>query len=1144
MRKTLLSVMMLSALTVATTSLTSCKDYDDDINDLQAQIDKNSKAIESIEALIKDGTAIKNVTSNSNGVTIEMANGKTYNITNGKDGETGAAGTPGTVWTIGEDGYWYCDKGDGKGSQKTSYYALGTKGDKGEKGDKGDPGTNGSSTSAEAIYYVPNAETGCFDKYQGDKLVEQTNISFRSSNAGGIGASLDNATTRTLTLTGVEGISGGTVAISLDANLRGLVYMPKLYLDGIETLVYPYLSGKTMVNHNQLTGKSRLTAQDGSKKRITGLDDYYANRLPNNPITEANEKTFNYGPVWGVQYHLNPSNSNTVYGDIKGYNVLNPEILNTEPYTRAAAADLGVTSPEKNAAGDKIFQNSNGILTAGIQIAKPQLLEEYPTKLVDNVNSNTVALQVNTKDNSGNTTTITSDYALLQPQKTVLEALYWAKKPQYMSLGANNKRLGDELGLSTADANAKVHVWDSPQEALADPDGAALELYYDDDEGIDIKSYLGIHVMQQNISDANHTMQLQAWTPAEAAKYGLTFSFNLVNYKVDGNNTVDSKYAKWVNQANGVLRAWNVKKDETPQGETSRTAIDREPLVQVLVKNNNGDVVLDGYILIHITSKPVYQKNKDVVFPETEATFDLCNTVDGLKTTWAQFSAIVLTDTLDNMTKKNFDEYYEPDLESTTPAGTDGAGNNFYLMKQFTEYKAEGEQTAATDLGSVFYYGNTEGTTNHTFRWTLTEEEAEKLTHDGKTLPVTVSRWVRYKAKSQAAPYPYLYVKLTYKLNRAEIGKDKFATKNVNYWYDAKTGADDGLSAVVLDVREPRNGGNIATFNRSISSTLVGNAAKPAGGKYYFAPIVTSVKGQDGVTYSLTTNSTNLICKYVQGNTHEFSASKLDNVLNTCAIKYDGGVFNNHELFANNTKIATLNQTTGEITLEKNATTKAVLNAVGYEANHANIAKEMSTYVGYVTSTGCGLAKQVEDGIFLTSWQRPINLKENAEQVAIDAKTNGNYIYLYDILKMFDWRGPKVGYMWGDQTWFWAYYNVKAITVDVNPAHVVTNMHLGTSEAALNTITTDAQLLTGPVNNKVKTAYKFNFDLRNFDNAAYNDQLKTWMENHKTALGYIYYENNGDNVTDFYVKVPITVEYEWGEFKTTVKITIKRTSGN
>ena len=52
------------------------------------------------------------------------------------------------------------------------------------------------------------------------------------------------------------------------------------------------------------------------------------------------------------------------------------------------------------------------------------------------------------------------------------------------------------------------------------------------------------------------------------------------------------------------------------------------------------------------------------------------------------------------------------------------------------------------------------------------------------------------------------------------------------------------------------------------------------------------------------------------------------------------------------------------------------------------------------------------------------------------------------------------------------------------------------------------------------------------------------MKANKELFGAIYYENNGDNVTEFYVKVPVTVEYEWGSFETVVKINIKRTVGH
>ena len=613
MKRQFFSALLMGAMVVgATTSLQSCKDYDDDIQNLQQQIDANSKAIKAIEDLIKNGSVITNVAEADNGVTVTLSDGKKFTIANGKDGE---AGTPGTAWTIGTDGYWYKD------GEKTNYYALGTKGDKGDKGDqgekgdkgdKGDAGSNGNdgtSTTTSYEYYVPNAESGCFDIWKDGEFVKSTTISFRNEAQNGISAVLDK---ENLTLTGVEGVASKTVVISLSGYLRGLVFMPHLYLDGIETIVYDYLTGTYKKVETGLTGKTRETLKNDLKKpkTITGLEDYLPNKLPNDPTSETAE-VFNYGPAWGVQYHMNPSNANTKFADIKGYNVLEPEIINY--HTRAEANKLGVTSPEKNDAGTQLFMNSNGILTAGLQVAHPELLNETPTTKDYNDKENlpnTIALQSATTDNSGNEATVTSDYALLQPEKAYVEALVWGKKPMYARIAPDlnqtsaANRVGDELGLETACAKKRVHVWDSPQEALADPDGAALEVYYDSKEGIKISDYMALHAMKQNIKKAGYPYEQDTWSIEEAAKWGLTFEYNLVDYKVDGNKTADSKFAKWVDQKNGQIRAWNVKYDETPQGETSPSAIDREPLVQVLVKRGD-KVVLDGYILIHITKKPV-----------------------------------------------------------------------------------------------------------------------------------------------------------------------------------------------------------------------------------------------------------------------------------------------------------------------------------------------------------------------------------------------------------------------------------------------------------------------------------------------------------------------------------------------------------
>ena len=59
-----------------------------------------------------------------------------------------------------------------------------------------------------------------------------------------------------------------------------------------------------------------------------------------------------------------------------------------------------------------------------------------------------------------------------------------------------------------------------------------------------------------------------------------------------------------------------------------------------------------------------------------------------------------------------------------------------------------------------------------------------------------------------------------------------------------------------------------------------------------------------------------------------------------------------------------------------------------------------------------------------------------------------------------------------------------------------------------------------------------------------NAEMET-LDPEKAKFGYIKYENNGDNVHDFEVKVPFTIVYDWGEiFEQPITIHIHYTRGN
>lgn len=257
MNKRFLKATLFAAMCVSLpASFTSCCDYDDDIKDLQGQIDAVKADVQKLQELVDKGYVITNVASTANGVQFTMSNGQTYEITNGKDGEEGKAGD---TWTIGEDGYWY------QNGKKTDYRAIGINGTNGTNGAPGAPGEpgkdadvwtigtdgfwylNGKKTEHKAIgtdgkdgedgedgtdgtdgvngdYYVPNAETGNFDIYDGTtrEFKEDSGISWRNS-----GCITAVYTGNVLVLSGVEGAEEGLV-IELGAPVGSIAFVPSV----------------------------------------------------------------------------------------------------------------------------------------------------------------------------------------------------------------------------------------------------------------------------------------------------------------------------------------------------------------------------------------------------------------------------------------------------------------------------------------------------------------------------------------------------------------------------------------------------------------------------------------------------------------------------------------------------------------------------------------------------------------------------------------------------------------------------------------------------------------------------------------------------------------------------------------------------
>ena len=168
MNKKFLSAILFGALMVSSTgTFVSCKDYDDDIKNLQGQIDTNKAAITELQKLVGQGKWVANISSIANGFTVTMSDGTSVNVT----GINGENGKNGTEWTIGEDGFWYKD------GEKTAFQAVA------KDGEAGKPGVNGVTAPSPSIDANGMWVVYEWDATAGEFVAKTTEVSAQGTNA-------------------------------------------------------------------------------------------------------------------------------------------------------------------------------------------------------------------------------------------------------------------------------------------------------------------------------------------------------------------------------------------------------------------------------------------------------------------------------------------------------------------------------------------------------------------------------------------------------------------------------------------------------------------------------------------------------------------------------------------------------------------------------------------------------------------------------------------------------------------------------------------------------------------------------------------------------------------------------------------------
>ena len=510
MKRKYFSALLMGALTIASVStFTSCKDYDDDISSLQSQIDKLNEMVSKIQGQIDKGAILTGVSPVENGVKLTLSNGDSYTITNGKDGAKGAdgaAGAPGTpgkdadIWKIGDDGYWY------KNETKTDWKAVGTDGAAGAAGTAGTAGKDGK-------YYVPNPQTGTFFVYgDGDKDAYDSGVSYTSANVLTAIWSED-----ALVLNNVKDVEGGKVVINLTSKLLSLVFSPKAYWEGIETIpVYSF-------DYNPI----ELEKADVTKNQIGDLG------------TENSGKHVSIVTDAVASYYLNPSNASVDTKDVSHYSFLinTADILNT----RASSNDIKVTKVDKEDGMIKVhfgMANGNALTETNNKVDVAALRYKYAIKKGDK----------EVKD-----TLVTSDFAALKHFKIT-------------SFSINKVAAKGTVDEQNASCQTLATTAES---AVKDVHAPVLSIAYNDVDGIHLDDWMDVHYKVNN--------QYALWggqTTINEQKFKL--KYELIGYISPNYDTNESDHATIEGD---LFKVKGYKDDATGRQIIGRTPLVRVTLV-------------------------------------------------------------------------------------------------------------------------------------------------------------------------------------------------------------------------------------------------------------------------------------------------------------------------------------------------------------------------------------------------------------------------------------------------------------------------------------------------------------------------------------------------------------------------------------
>ena len=1118
MRKKILSTLLMGALVTASMStFTSCKDYDDDINNLQTQIDaltplktvktelqteianlkkqleaKDAQLQESITKLQTAGEAqakqitekVTKLAADVSGLearvkTAEEALSKVNKALEGKASKDELKELAGKVAAVEsslvEPLKQIKDLKAGLDDVKTAQGAL--KADIDEQ----KAALDGFKTRLEALEKQGLSDADIkkiYDKIEEAKKALDKKLSEEiaqlKADAKALSDKIDAVSTNVNVLN-----------VLLPTELRSIVFAPDSYYYGIEATKIMTL--KYMAYN--------LPGAAWNMKESKGYD-----RAERYDATDGSRVL-----AFVANYHMNPSTA-----------VLDPATAKVDVLSgdkeyivaRASGAGLSVAS----------WKVENGMLKVNLDVTHPEMIKSVVNDgMVTNFATQVTLPGVTLNDKKEvKERTITSDYATLYAESIRNLKLAHRAGDDVPFLGVESPH---QSMLAGPDANHKHHqlLMQSAFEAGVSGTYAPQDsVNYND--SLDLRKLVEVHY--KNAMGVNRLM-----TAEELEANGMKYKFEITALYYGDNKTSESAHAA-INPKDGyTFRPQMPEYDKAHVGKQqaygatqARATIGRTPLVRVSLLDKDGKVLDYGYIRIKITEKKdpaTVEPDKHVDYQGPDYNYSYNGECTDPATEWKYETKWIQTEYdlyhMLNITREEFEANY-----GTSPVKDLTNGN----LQQY-KLSANGKtfEKMANPIGQAYNKNETspeDGTLTSILGWKLTPAEAKKLFVTDKKENVQIA--VKYESKDKSK-LPDVFV--TFKTGK-RIGKDSTPAGEVklaeniisNYWYAANS-SNPGTAEIHTNTLTPED--NKGGTAQKMESTL-GDVFK--GNKIAATTLVNVVKdlteNREYAAGKLTLNvvfdaaNNNKEFKGIDGKTYVISVS-------------DDGKTLNAQIKGNQAKmpVAQLTAPTDpsqtQVAYQHNEYAHALLNYKGHNELADDVIKAI---IGIKAQNECAKNLPLTNNTFDVRFLRPINAMDAAKVIEDANYTELQVIKAQDLLLFTDWRDAWNNKQnWGKGGAYATYYGITGVTIE------------GIADG--KSISENPNVMTNLGQSDPKKFVSLASVTKNID------FVYTAADG-----GTLTYKNLSSTVQEFQIKIPVTVNYLWGYITKDVTITVKKTANN